>query len=289
MHNCPRTLGEHGCAECLRNRTYHKRVWSHRIDLESRLHVENSFLTLTYSDEYCPPDGSLRPRDVVLFLKRLRALLAPTKFRYFFVGEYGDDTLRPHYHAALFGIGQGQSELVTKAWGLGHIMLAELNIATIRYITGYVTKKMTVKDDPRLLGKYPEFTRMSRMPALGSGFLPTIATALDSEAGAELLLDDVPKSLRLHGRNMPLGRTLRNKLRKEIYGITNPLYLESETLFRSFIANLQAEEDLQALFNDYENSSMSKKMTFIEYLKQVRSQKFRNAEAQFKLTKKGSL
>jgi len=107
---------------------------------EAQLHERNSFITLTYNDEslatrrptweptvpYTPPSestvaqpndqtrtdetpahaDSLIKRDVQLFVKRLRKdqdARGLAKIRYYLVGEYGDQTKRPHYHAAIFG------------------------------------------------------------------------------------------------------------------------------------------------------------------------------------------
>lgn len=294
MHDCPRTLGEHGCAECLRNRSYHKRVWCHRLELESRLHAESSFLTLTYSDDNLPVGGTLVPNDVTLWLKRFRAAIAPVKLRYYVVGEYGDTTRRPHYHAALFGVGINYADIVRETWGFGHIMLGDLNIKSIRYISGYITKKMTVKSDPRLEGRYPEFVRMSRRPGIGSGFVPTIAAALDSEQGEQLAADDVPTSLRVGGKVMPLGRYMRSKLRDEVVyekvkGSRLARLLGGESIYNSAKRLVSSDQRLSDLFEVYENSSSSSKMTFLQFLTSDLYQRNLNTEALFKLHKKGIL
>lgn len=293
MHNCPKTLGEHGCAECLRNRSYHKRVWVHRMDLEARLHEKNSFLTLTYSDEFLPANNSLVPDHCVNWLKRFRQAIAPVKVRYFLVGEYGDDSHRPHYHAALFGVGPEYEDVVRETWQMGHVMLGDLNIQSMRYVCGYVTKKMTAKSDERLNGRHPEFTRMSRMPGIGSLYVPNIAAALDCEAGASLVADDVPNALRLHGKAMPLGKYLRSKLKDEIYAKDPSLLLAkllgSESLYNAIKRTKISDEKMLAMYARYENSSMSEKMSFLDYLKQNRKQKFLNSEAMFNSQQKGSL
>lgn len=291
MHQCPKTLGEHGCAECVRNRVYDKRVWCHRMDLESRCHDNNSFLTLTYDDDHLPAGGTLDPRHPELWRKSFRQEVGP--FRYFFVGEYGEQSLRPHYHAAIFGVGPEAEELVRKTWKHGHVMLAELNIATIRYIAGYVTKKYKQNDEKHLeRGVIPEFRTMSK--GLGRGYIPSIADALDCSQGEQMLPDDVPTSLRLHGRNMPLGRYMRSKLREEVIYKNDPQakmaqLLGAESLYNSSKSLTKHDEKMQTLFKNYENSSMSKKMTFLEYLKVTQKQKNLNSEATFKLSQKGTI
>lgn len=307
MHICPKTLGDHGCAECLRNRTYDKRIWCARMDLESRCHAENSFLTLTYSDDCLPAGGTLVPRDVELWRKRFRQEFGP--FRYFFVGEYGDDSNRPHYHAALFGVGPQFEDMVRETWQMGHVMLAELNIQTIRYITGYVTKKMTSKYDERLDGRHPEFRSMSK--GLGRGYVGEIVDTLDEQSAHV----SVPNSLFLSGTKAPLGKYLRKKIREGMYNEKTPveylreIYPNEETVqrvFKNFFANPSSFKTLTAFINThkfshdsllkfnnlhekYLSSSLTNKMTFKEYLDQQRKQQNRNMEATFKLKQKGTL
>jgi len=154
--------------------------------LEANEKEDNCFVTLTYSDENLPGgvDGAtLQPKDLQDWLKRFRSAIQPTKVRYFAVGEYGDRTWRPHYHLALFGWPQCRygfsrytdrrkdccscCDVIRETWGLGHIAVGSLETSSAQYIAGYVTKKMTFNDDPRLKGRHPEFARMSRNPAIG--------------------------------------------------------------------------------------------------------------------------
>ena len=66
------------------------------------MHPHNAYITLTYNDDHLPANGSLQPRDLQLFWKRLRKARTPG-IRYYACGEYGDQTARPHYHAIIFG------------------------------------------------------------------------------------------------------------------------------------------------------------------------------------------
>lgn len=194
--------------------------------LEAMLHEYNCFVTLTYKD--IPSNGSLSPRDLQLWLKRLREVVNPAKVRYFAVGEYGDRTHRPHYHAALFGFRScvgglrnkgecqcSQCSVVRKTWGLGHVMLGDLTIKSAQYITGYVAKKMTRPEDVRLDGRYQEFARMSRVPGIGAGAIPDVASVMMRYKLEEKCLD-VPVALRHGSSEMPLGRYLRKMLRKQV-------------------------------------------------------------------------
>lgn len=216
-----------GCGQCLPCRINTRRVWTHRIILEASQYADNTFATLTYSDENLPVDNSVSPREVSLFVKRLRKAY-PTQIRYFACGEYGDHTMRPHYHIAIFGHANCRRgitrhdrrntpcceicESVRRAWGLGGISLGRLEAQSAAYIAAYTTKKMTKHDDPRLEGRLPEFARMSRRPGIGVGFMHDVASALLEHSLDEKMVD-VPFTLQHGSTKLPLGRFLRKKLR----------------------------------------------------------------------------
>lgn len=221
-----------GCGQCMPCRINKQRVWTHRIMLERAAHSDNSFVTLTYSDEKLPDDNSLRPRDLTLFIKRLRDKVAPTlKLRYYGVGEYGETTERPHYHIALFGFPScrrgrttvnrngyccPQCSLVAETWGLGNVFIGSLERESAQYVAGYVLKKLMGNDDEnRLNGRHPEFARMSLRPGIGLSFMDDVADTLLA-SNLEKIIPDVPTSLRCYGQNLPLGRYLRTALRERI-------------------------------------------------------------------------
>lgn len=218
-----------GCGQCMPCRYNRRRVWMHRILLEAKCHEASAFVTLTYRPELVPADGSLCPSDLTKWLKRLRKAVEPSRIRYFAVGEYGDETERPHYHAGIFGLrscAYGQSrysartidccywcDLVRDTWGKGHVYLGALEPHSAGYLAHYVTKKMTFKDDERLNGRHPEFARMSRRPGIGGSAMFDVADVLMSH-GYEMA--DVPQSLQHGLSKLPLGRYLRMKLREYI-------------------------------------------------------------------------
>lgn len=188
-------------------------------------------MTLTYSDENLPELGSLDPLALTLFLKRLRKWYHQTygkTLRYFAVGEYGDESQRPHYHLAVFNFPncvRGRTinrrsksccqhcDAVSNLWGKGRIELAGLEPASASYIAGYVTKKLTKKDDARLEGRHPEFARMSNRPGIGAGVMDDIASGMME---LELEIDDVPETVNIGKKKYPLGRYLRRNLRKKL-------------------------------------------------------------------------
>lgn len=117
-----------------------------------------SFLTLTYDDAHLPIDWSVSSRPIKLFMKSLRKTTA-RKLRYFMVAEYGETTLRPHYHMALFGedfasdrehhrtTDRGDrlytSDRLSGLWKRGHALIGDLNATSAAYIARYCTKKIT--------------------------------------------------------------------------------------------------------------------------------------------------
>lgn len=204
--------------------------------LEATMHSDNAFCTLTYSTESLPMSAagpSLEPKHLQDFLKRFRKAIAPRLIRFYAVGEYGDQSFRPHYHLALFNYptcSYGRSrysapfnrvnccyacDLVRDAWGLGLVDLGTLEVKSAQYIAGYVTKKMTHSDDPRLAGRHPEFSRMSLRPGLGRHYMDEVASTL-MQFNLDKTQDDVPSSLRHGAKELPLGSYLRRNLRKLI-------------------------------------------------------------------------
>jgi len=180
-------------------------MWAIRIVHESTLHENNCFVTFTYrSKEECTEqqyeDGYYVPEDYSLnyhhfrdFMKRLRKHF-PQKIRYFHCGEYGDDNLRPHYHACLFnvefddviveqqeqGITIFSSPSLSKLWPWGFCTIGELNYQTAAYTAGYILKKITghealdayLRSDENGVAFWvkPPYTTMSLKPGIGREF-----------------------------------------------------------------------------------------------------------------------
>lgn len=179
------------CGRCIGCRLEYSRQWAVRMLHESQLHDFNCFLTLSYAST----GFSLVPRDLTLFLKRLRARFPSSRFRYYACGEYGELYSRPHFHVCLFGFDfpdkfawsraeSGyqlyKSELLDKIWGHGHCTIGAFTFETAAYCSRYVTKKLVDFDDAKapklaildpdtgeLFFRTKEFSRMSRRPAIG--------------------------------------------------------------------------------------------------------------------------
>jgi len=191
------------CGACVGCRVARARSWSLRCVHEASLHKQNSFVTLTYSEDRLPPGGSLRYRDFQLFMKRLRKATR-TRVRFFVCGEYGEALSRPHYHACLFGYFPGdarpvsylsanrawRSAEVERLWPHGHVHIGELNVRSAAYAARYVLKKVTGSNAPAhytrvdadgvVYDLVPEFARMSLRPGIASSwfrkFAPDVTT-----------------------------------------------------------------------------------------------------------------
>lgn len=160
------------CGKCVGCRADQAMMWSIRAYHESTSHLANSFLTLTYDDDHLPWDGKISKPDLQNFFKRMRHHY---KLRYIACGEYGELTRRPHYHAIIFGQDFDEAgfcsrldensytnSFLEKTWGLGHVMVAPCNLASIMYVCGYVNKK---------IGDVDTFSLASRRPYIGHDWL----------------------------------------------------------------------------------------------------------------------
>lgn len=220
----------YGCGQCLPCRINRRRQWTWRQVFESLCHESSCFVTLTYGPDTLPDGGNLEPRDLQLFLKRLRFHLGSGRVRYVAVGEYGEKTYRPHYHLSLFGM-SGHSvhnarsavstgeQLIKRSWDLGFVGLGDFNEKTAQYVSSYVVKKLADRTDPVIGNLVPEFGRMSRRPGIGGEAVKVIAKALcDNGHGMALLEEtgDIPHELQIGRRKIPLGRYLLAKLREAV-------------------------------------------------------------------------
>lgn len=163
------------CGRCIGCRLDRSLMWAVRCVHESQMHEDNCFLTLTYDDAHLPENGSLRPRDFVLFMKRLRERIAPCQVKFFHCGEYGDKGGRPHDHVLIFGwrppdlvfhtMRNGNpvylSSLVAELWRQGIIEVGDVTFQSAAYCARYVLKKwsadnLTEEDLYEAMRKYDE-------------------------------------------------------------------------------------------------------------------------------------
>ncbi len=153
-------------------------------------------MTLTYREEDLPNPPTVRVDHFQKFIKKLRKAVEPKVIRYFHCGEYGDEKMRPHYHAIIFnhdfedkklwklsnGLPLYISEQLSSIWGYGFCSVGAVTFESSAYVARYIMKKITGEPaedhytyvDP-LTGEIsqlaPEYVTMSRRPGIGKVWL----------------------------------------------------------------------------------------------------------------------
>lgn len=180
------------CGRCTGCRLDRSQAWAIRCLHESQMHPENCFITLTYNQQSVPTDYSVHLDHFQDFMKRLRFAVEPTKIRFLACGEYGDQNLRPHYHALIFNYSFPDKKLITirnnnpiyssiqlaKLWTFGTHEIGNLTYKSAAYTARYSLKKIGGdKADEHYMRQSPvdgqfyrvasEFLVMSRRPGIG--------------------------------------------------------------------------------------------------------------------------
>lgn len=184
------------CGQCAGCRLEKSRQWAVRCVHEASQWEYNCFLTLTYRTEDLPKSMSLEPEHMTKFWKRLRKKYGQS-IRYFYCGEYGERSGRPHYHACVFNhafsdqtlwkadTGSGsplyRSAELERLWPYGFSTIGQVTFESAAYVARYVMKKRTgdaskdyysyVDSDGVVHDRLPEFVRMSRRPGIGAGWI----------------------------------------------------------------------------------------------------------------------
>lgn len=160
------------CRQCWECKQTRANEWAVRCSLEQRDHDQSCFITLTYKDNPLILDKT----DLQKFIKRLRKQIEPQKIRYFAAGEYGDKSLRPHFHVIIFGYdfldrkyqGKSNSDMpiftskqLEDLWTFGLCTVQDVTPQSIKYCALYSSKTKR-KGLPPWLWDYPEFNTMSQ-------------------------------------------------------------------------------------------------------------------------------
>lgn len=191
------------CGQCFECRLQRSRQWADRCMLEMQYHEENYFITLTYDDAHLPknevidretgelvPVATLVKKDLSDFVKRVRRYQDYDGFtqsiRFFGCGEYGSETMRPHFHVILFGLHLPKDgfrfyrrnfngdnlynhDFLDRCWKYGFSVVGEVTWQSTAYVARYIMKKHLGKDAKDYYaerGIAPEFTLMSRRPGI---------------------------------------------------------------------------------------------------------------------------
>ena len=219
-HGVYRRINLIPCGQCIDCRLNYSREWATRLMLEQRygyvFEVDEEgepkvvgaypdgtcwFLTLTYADEYLRTHKTVNTetgeinegttvykKDFQDFMKRLRKAYPYMKIKYYHCGEYGKQTLRPHYHAIIFGLPLEQDQFIkvgmskdntprwklqklTDIWGLGLVDIGRVTWESCAYVARYSLKKALYGKDEEYMkaqGRMPEYVTMSQ--GLGKQF-----------------------------------------------------------------------------------------------------------------------
>lgn len=213
------------CTPCLVNV---RRKWITKMMMEQREHTGSCFLTLTYSEANVPSistgELTLRREHLTAFLKRLRGRLAPLPLRFFAIGEYGESTVRPHYHAILFGMPSCVVKLkgslncpchvcsmYSKVWNMGGVWAGTSTVESIKYVANYVTKGKYGLANSGVIGVQLPFSMQSVRPPLGSKMEHEIASSMLRYHNQPI---DVPGEITFNGRLWPISNAARRRIRK---------------------------------------------------------------------------
>jgi hypothetical protein len=193
------------CGGCVGCRLDHAGQWAARLTHEAKFHEKKCFLTLTYDDLHLPENNQLVVKHLQDFMKKLRRRLNYKhkksesdylKLRYFACGEYGETSLRAHYHMILYGCDFSdrkkhsksssgdqlwKSEVLDEIWGHGHCLIGSVTPQSCGYVARYIMKKVTGSQandhyaavNPSTGEWYlqkPEFVVMSRRPGIGQAY-----------------------------------------------------------------------------------------------------------------------
>lgn len=173
------------CGRCIGCRLEYSRQWAIRCMHEAKMHKNNCFITLTFSDigiiKRLSEDGvhprSLHLPDFQKFMKRYRDFFGPG-IRFYHCGEYGeickqcgaskpyckclffDKTIgRPHYHACIFnsdlpdrkffkmnkGCRLDTSKVLQSLWPYGYSTVSDVTFSSAAYVARYMVKKINGK------------------------------------------------------------------------------------------------------------------------------------------------
>lgn len=275
------------CGQCLACRLDYSRQWAIRCMLEAKYHTYNIFLTLTYDDAHVPLCDvidkntgqilhgyqALKRKDLTDFIKRMRAYWSnhydPVSgqgvnfacdsplLRFFYCGEYGERSHRPHYHLIVFncqvpdleviktsraGYKVFTSQIIQKLWGCGFVTIGAVNFNSCAYVAKYMLKKLKGRDkreQQQCFGHYfPANLDASPEGRRGAG-----CSAPPDHAG---LVDGLPVEFVGSSRRPGLARLHFEKNSDRIYSSDRVYYVSNDE-----IAESQPPKYYDRLFRDF--------------------------------------
>lgn len=270
------------CGRCIECRLAYTRQKANQMYAEylSRNKENCYFLTLTYNDENLKEHEtvntetgevfhgiSLCKEDVQKFWKRLRYYKSQDEISYVIAGEYGPASMRPHYHAIVYGLTidsskskyLGLSETgspmwtnseIEKIWGNGQVAIEKVTWDTCAYVARYIMKKQYGQNKIiyDCMGVIPEFIQQSNKRPIGKTYY--------EKHKEELYKTDeffVPGKQNIKTNKPPMY--FDKMLKAENEDLYNHIKIRRKTMgmMNSKLTQLQSDKSLQEMRNDRHN------------------------------------
>lgn len=270
------------CGRCLVCRKNKVDEWSFRLRQEQLEADSAHFVTLTYAPENLVYSDNGHPTlcgpDLTKYFKRLRDWMKADKvdygpFKYYAVGEYGEDLSRPHYHLIALN---ATVDHIIEAWcvsgrhtsrykcnynAIGHVHIGKVNTDSIAYCVKYLDKGRKV---PAFAGddRRPEFSRMSK--GLGQRYLtPEMIAWHKADVNRNYIQDGLFKI------------ALPKYYRQQIYNSTEQ---EAQRLLINEKKLILEADDQKTYFKEYPHNTLADWYLYKEYQKLTQDQKLKNGK-----------
>lgn len=186
------------CAFCLKAK---RDQWLFRLHHETRTQqMPAYFLTLTYDEKHVPRKKGVKTlyfRHLQLYFKKIRK--EGYNIKYVAVGEYGSQTLRPHYHAILWTT--ASCEVLSEKWHHGSVHFGNLTAASIAYTLKYIVQPKQGDNETK------QRSRLQASKGIGASYLT--AEVHEYHSGDE---ENPVFESRIDGAVRPLPRYYRTKI-----------------------------------------------------------------------------
>lgn len=231
------------CGSCVTCRRSNMTFMSHRIQSDvaalDKSGIGSSFVTLTIESD----TPRLQRSDLQKFFKRLRKNCPEINFSYLAIGDYGEQTHRPHYHALMLGFPPEAAGIIKQNWQLGLSDVQPIVAARINYVVRYMSAQTkSVKEQFRQHGLEEPFSLCSR--GLGHTLFDTIEDGYYTFKGKRYKVPPYHQS-RLNVRPQPadLSRFIEPARRLKFDSVQS--YLDHKAYVSEFNATRTAQNRLK--------------------------------------------
>jgi len=196
------------CVDCMKRRV---NGWFVRLMSEYNDSTSAYFVTLTYNDESIPfSENGLMTLDYKHFqnfVKRYRTSSNDKNIKYYLVGEYGENTYRPHYHAIIYNVSDINGFMADWEKQHGHTHVGTVKPQSVYYTLKYALKRIhKIRKRDEFDDRLPEKALISKK--LGLNYL--------SPEMVRFFKNDVTRPVTMLGnQKLPLPRYYRDKIFSE--------------------------------------------------------------------------